>query len=259
VLEDQTPGRQTTAFQLIHGPDARAAELARRALASGARSFAVFGPESPGAGRLTEAFRRAVTAGGGRIVVQASYPPGTSSFATPLAPLRRTTFDAIFIPEDADRLELVAPALAVIDVWSRGLARRPAASGTPRREVLLLSTAVGLSKRLVRNAGRYVQGALLAPGFCAASDDPRSARFVARFRQLYGQDPSATDAYGFDGMRLLRGTIERGARTRADVLRLLASESRDGVTGTVKFGPDHTRIDPPPVYTVEGDELRPAP
>jgi hypothetical protein len=175
-----------------------------------------------------------------------------------MAPLRRTSFDAVFIPDDADRLELVGPALAVIDVWSRPPGRKPQAStpGNPRRDVLLLSTAVGLSKRLVRNAGRYVQGALLAPGFCAASDDPRSARFVARFRQLYAQDPTATDAYGFDGMRLLRAAVERGARTRADVLKLLASESRDGVTGSVKFGPDHTRIDPPPVYTVEGDELR---
>jgi branched-chain amino acid transport system substrate-binding protein len=261
VLEEQTPGRQSTAFQLIHGPEARAAELARRALALGARNFAVVGPATPAAGRLVEAFRRSAAAGGGRIVVQASYPAGSSSFSGPLAPLRRASFDAVFVPDDADRLELVAPALAVIDVWSRPAGPRspPAAGASPRREVLLLSTAVGLSRRLVRNAGRYVQGALLAPGFCAATDDPRSARFVARFRQLYAQDPSATDAYGFDGMRLLRGAVERGARTRADVLRLLASESRDGVTGAVKFGPDHTRVDPPPVYTVEGNDLRPAP
>jgi ABC-type branched-subunit amino acid transport system substrate-binding protein len=125
--------------------------------------------------------------------------------------------------------------------------------------VILLSTAVGLSKRLIRNAGRYVQGALLSPGFYAAGDDARSIRFVNRFRQLYNQDPSATDAYGFDGVRLLRATVERGARTRAAVLKLLASESFDGVTGTLKFGPDHGRIDAPLVYTVEGDEIHAVP
>src|SRR5581483_11811570 len=171
VLEEQTPGRQTTAFQLIHGPEARAAELARRALAAGARTFAELGPDNAAGRRLAEAFRRAVTAAGGRVVVQASYPPTASSFSAAVAPLRRATFDAVFVPDDADRLELVAPALAVIDVWSRSPAtpaHRPvSAPGAPRRrEVLLLSTAVGLSKRLVRNAGRYVQGALLAPGFC---------------------------------------------------------------------------------------------
>jgi ABC-type branched-subunit amino acid transport system substrate-binding protein len=151
----------------------------------------------------------------------------------------------------------------VADLWSRpvGAPKRPppAPGAAKRREVILLSTAVGLSKRLLRNAGRYVQGALLSPGFYAAGDDARSIRFVNRFRQLYNQDPSATDAYGFDGVRLLRATVERGARTRADVLRVLASESFEGVTGTLKFGPDHGRADAPLVYTVEGDEIRAVP
>jgi branched-chain amino acid transport system substrate-binding protein len=263
VLEDQVPGRQTTAFQLIHSPDARAAELARRALAAGARSFAILGPDSAAGQRLAESFKRAVTAGGGRTVVHATYIAGASSFAPAVAQLRRSSFDALFIPDDADRLELVTPALAVADLWSRpvGGAKRPppAPGAAKRREVILLSTAVGLSKRLIRNAGRYVQGALLSPGFYAAGDDARSIRFVNRFRQLYNQDPSATDAYGFDGVRLLRATVERGARTRADVLRVLASESFEGVTGTLKFGPDHGRADAPLVYTVEGDEIRAVP
>jgi branched-chain amino acid transport system substrate-binding protein len=261
VLEDQIPGRQTTAFQLIHGPDARAAELARRALAAGARSFAIIGPDSAAGQRLAEAFKRAVTAGGGRTVAHATYISGASAFAPAVNQLRKVSFDAVFVPEDADRLELVAPALAVADIWSRAVGaskRVPGPGQAKRREVLLLSTAVGLSKRLVKNAGRYVQGALFSPGFYAATDDARSARFVARFRQLYNQDPSATDAYGFDGVRLLRATVERGARTRADVLRVLGSESFEGVTGTLKFGPDHGRADAPLVYTVEGEEIHAA-
>src|SRR6185436_18233311 len=221
VLEDQTSGRQTTAFQLIHSPDARAAELARRALAAGARSFAIIGPDSAAGQRLAEAFKRAVSLGGGRMVVHATYIAGANSFAPAVAQLRKNNFDALFIPDDADRLELVAPALAVADFWSRpvsGSKRPNTPAGAKRREVLLLSTAVGLSARLVRNAGRYVQGALLSPGFFAAGDDARSVRFVNRFRQLHNQPPSATDAYGFDGVRLLRTAVERGARTRADVL-----------------------------------------
>jgi ABC-type branched-subunit amino acid transport system substrate-binding protein len=261
VLEDQVPGRQSTAFQLLHGPDARAAELARRALAAGARTFAILGPDNQAGQRLAESFKRAVTAGGGRVVAQVSYIAGASSFAPAVTQLRRSSFDALFIPDDADRLELVTPALAVGDLWSRPVGagkRPPPPPGAPkRREVILLSTAVGLSKRLVKNAGRYVQGALFSPGFSAAGDEPRSAAFVNRFRQLHNnQDPSATDAYAFDGVRLLRAAVERGARTRADVLRALGSESFEGVTGTLKFGPDHGRVDPPLVYTVEGDEIR---
>jgi ABC-type branched-subunit amino acid transport system substrate-binding protein len=260
VLEDQAPGRQTTAFQLIHSPDARIAELVRRSLALGARSFAILGPDSAGGQRLAESFRRAVTAGGGRVVAQATYVAPTTVFTSAVAQLSRARFDALFIPEESERLELIAPALAVANIWSRPPLRRATApSPGPRREVLFLSTAVGLSSRLVRNAGRYVQGALLSPGFFAVGADPRSASFVNRFRQLYAQDPTATDAYGFDGIRLLRAAVERGARTRADVLRLFTTESFEGVTGTIKFGPEHGRVDVPLVYTVEGDEIRPAP
>jgi branched-chain amino acid transport system substrate-binding protein len=223
----------------------------------------VLGPDSTGGQRLAAAFKRAVSAGGGRVVVEASYIAGASSFAPSVAQLRKASFDAVFIPEDAERLELVAPALAVADLWSHplGAPKRaaPAPGAAKRREVLLLSTAVGLSKRIVKNAGRYVQGAIFCPGFSAAGDDARSTRFIARFRQLYNQEPSATDAYGFDGVRLLRTAVERGARTRADVIKLLSTASFEGVTGTLKFGADHARIDPPLVYTVEGDEIHAVP
>ena len=267
VLEDHPPGRDTTAFQLIHGPESRTAELVRRALATGARSFAIIGPDSPAGQRHADAFRRAVTSGGGRVTAQERYPAGSSSFVTQVANLRRAAFDAVFVADDADRLALIAPALAVADVWSvaavpgrRPGATRPGAPGAPpRREILLLSTAVGLSRNLVRNAGRYVQGALLSPGFFAADGDNRSASFVSRFRQLYNQDPSATDAYGYDGVRLLRTAVERGARSRGDVLRLLATEGFEGVTGTLRFGPDHGRADAPLVYTVDGEDIRVAP
>src|SRR5206468_8521660 len=66
VLDDSPPGALSTAFQLIHAPEARVAELARRALKLGARDFALIGPDSAAGKRLRDAFRREVLAGGGR-------------------------------------------------------------------------------------------------------------------------------------------------------------------------------------------------
>ncbi len=260
ALDEQVPGRQSTTFQLVHGSDARAAELARRALAAGARSFAVLGPDSPAARKMADAFKRAVVAGKGQVVADKAYAAGTTSFSAPINELRSIQFDAIFIPEESRRLELVAPALAAADLrpapWA-GAGRRATGKG---REVLLLSTATALSAGLIKNAGRHVQGALLSPGFFSGAEDPRTSIFVARFRQLHGQDPLAVDAYAFDGVRLLRAAVEQGARTRTDVLRTLASQVQgDGVTGTARFGADHARVDPPLVYTVVGDEVRALP
>jgi branched-chain amino acid transport system substrate-binding protein len=124
--------------------------------------------------------------------------------------------------------------------------------------VLLLSTANDLSPHLLQAAGRYVQGALLAPGFYPAADDDRARAFVEGYRAAYGTDPHATEAYAFDGVNALRAVTAAGARTRADVLRALASGTFEGLTGALRFSAEHGRNDSPRVYVVEGDEIKSA-
>jgi ABC-type branched-subunit amino acid transport system substrate-binding protein len=261
LLDERSPGAQTTAFPLIHSSEARAVALARKALALGARRFAILGPDSASGRRLAAAFKKAVEEGGGAITGQVAYAPGATSFSTSVASLRKLAFEALFIPDDASRLELVAPALAVADIWPRSprtvfaAAHSAASAGAGRREALLLSTALSVSPKFLHNTERYVQGALLCPGFYPA-DDARSGSFVARFREVYGTLPSATDAYGYDAAFVLRGAVERGAKSRADVLRVLATQTFEGLTGDIRFGTDHGRIDPPLVYVVDGDSIR---
>jgi ABC-type branched-subunit amino acid transport system substrate-binding protein len=260
LLDEHAPGARTSAFQLIHAPESRAIALAQRALALGARRFVVLGPDNASGKRLAGAFKNAVTAGGGTLVEHITYVAGATSFSTQVNELRRLGFDALFVPDEASRLELLAPALAVADMWPRRprMFVAPASATAPisgRREVLLLSTALSLSERLLRNAERYVQGAMLCPGYYP-SEDERSGNFVARFREIYGVAPTAADAYGYDGLFILRGAVERGARTRAEALRLVAGGRFEGVTGDIRFGPDHGRIDPPLIYVVDGDSIR---
>ena len=260
LLDERAPGARTSAFQLIHAPEARATTLARRALALGARRFVILGPDSAAGKRLATAFRNMVSAGGGALVAQLTYPAGSTSFSTQVNDLRQLAFDALFVPDEASRLELIAPALAVADIWPRSPRMMAAFSSVPRatngrREVLLLSTALSLSERLLRHAERYVQGAMLCPGYYPA-EDARGGNFVARFRETYGTNPTAADAYGYDGLSILRGVVERGARTRAEALRMVANGRFEGLTGDIRFGPDHSRIDPPWVYVVDGDRIR---
>src|SRR4029077_6858995 len=80
ALDYAAPGATSTAFQLIRAPDARVAALARAALKLGARDFAMLGPDSAAGKRLREAFRREVTAGGGRRAAGASAPPCATYF-----------------------------------------------------------------------------------------------------------------------------------------------------------------------------------
>ena len=260
TLDDQPPGALSTGFQLVHGPEARVAELARRALKLGVREFAILGPDNASGKRLRDAFRKQITAGGGKVTVEASYVAGVNTFSTAVAALKKASFQAILVPDSADRLELIAPALAFADLWPQPFApRQKGAKGPPGkspRHVLLLSTANDLSPKLIQNAGRYVQGALLSPGFFADEDDARSRGFVEAYRAAYGQDPHAAEAYAYDGVRLLRAATDTGARTRSEVLKALGAGSFAGLTGTVRFGPDHGRVDPPLIYVVDGDQIR---
>ena len=257
LLDERSPGGQTTAFPLIHSAEARAVALARKALALGARKFAILGPETASSKRLAAAYQKAVEEGGGAVVGHITYAASATSFTANIATLRKLSFEVLFVPDDASHLELVAPALAAADIWPRSPRSTIAgARGTTgRREAILESTALSVSPKLLHNAERYVQGALLCPGFYPA-DDARSGTFVNRFRDAYGSLPSASDAYGYDALFVLRTAVERGARSRADVLRILASQTFEGLTGDIRFGADHGGIDPPLVYVVEGDSIR---
>jgi ABC-type branched-subunit amino acid transport system substrate-binding protein len=255
-LDDVAPGAATSAFQLVHAPEARVAELARRALTAGARDFAVLGPDSASGKRLRDAFRQAVAAGGGRVSAEATYPPGATAFTTPIAALKKAAPQAVFVADGADRLELIAPALAFADLWPAPWGKRPEAGKKGVRNVLLLATANDLSPRLLQNAGRYVQGALLAPGFYADATDAAAKTFVDAYRAAYGQEPHATEAYAYDGVSALRAAAAAGGRSRADVMRALATGSFEGLTGTLRFGAQHERVDPPRVYTVDGDDIK---
>jgi len=270
-LEDVAPGALTTAFQMIHAPEMRAAALAKQAARLGARRFAILGPDSAAGKRLREAFRRSVAEAGGSVVSEASYVAGATSFAGPINTLKKTSFDAVFVPDSAERLPLIAPALAVADLWpqpwtkaaaAEAKATRPKgkdASAAHPRPILLLSTASDVSHKLVDSAGRYVQGALLCPGFFADDSEGRAHAFLEAYRAAYGQDPHATEAYTYDAVATFQSVVRQGARTRGDVVKVLSGGATtpllQGLTGSVTFGPDHGRTDSPIVYVVDGTSI----
>jgi ABC-type branched-subunit amino acid transport system substrate-binding protein len=260
TLDDTAPGAGAAAFQLVHPASGRAASLAQAALKVGAREFALIGPDTAAGTALRRAFKSAVTAGGGRVGADVSYPPGSTSFTAQVAAIKKAQPQVVFVADGSDRLELIAPALAAADLWPApwGAPRQASVPGKPKppRNVLLVSTAADLSPRLLQSAGRYVQGTLLAPGFYAGADDPRAAAFVQAYRSTYGQDPHVTEAYAYDGVNAIRAAVAGGARTRSDLTRALATGSFDGLTGALRFGPDHGRADPPRIYVVQGDDIK---
>jgi ABC-type branched-subunit amino acid transport system substrate-binding protein len=231
-------------FHIRHSAEARARTLAQRALAKGVKTFAVLAPENGYGKAVGGAFAATVEKGGGTLVKTVTYPKGTKSFAAQAAALG-SSWQAVFVPDEADNLGLIAPALAATGNLARPMPFPKKVIGG--RPILLLSTAEDLNDTYLVNAGRHSEGALLAPGFYPDDDDPKLKAFIDGYRAAYGHAPAATDAYAYDAAQLVAAGAAGG---RAGLAATLASGQLTGVTGTIQFDASHRRADPGVLYTV---------
>ncbi|MCX5740896.1 MAG: ABC transporter substrate-binding protein, partial [Proteobacteria bacterium] len=239
--EERTQGKYV--FHIRHSAEARVRTLAQRALAKGVKKFAVLAPDSGYGRALTAAFEAEVGKGGGAIVIKVSYPAETKSFASVAGKLGGG-WDGVFVPEQADTLALITPALAASGKVPKPVGTKKVAGGKP---VLLLSTAEGLSAAYLADAGRHSEGALFAPGFYPDDTDAMQKPFIERYVASYGHAPGATEAYAFDAAQLAAAA---GSGGRAGLAATLARSELPGITGAIRFDVDHHRSDPGVLYTV---------
>jgi branched-chain amino acid transport system substrate-binding protein len=116
---------------------------------------------------------------------------------------------------------------------------------------VLLTTAEAITGRFLKGSGRYTNGAILAPGFYPDDSDERTGTYVARFRNVFGEDPTYLDAYAYDAAMLLRQAVERGGEGRDTVAAWLgAVRGVPGLTGDIAFDGHGNRADRGVLYTV---------
>ncbi|BDG09685.1 penicillin-binding protein activator [Anaeromyxobacter paludicola] len=152
------------------------------------------------------------------------------------------TFDAVFIPDFAKNVALLAPALAVEDVMTLtcdepALERFRKATNQPdARAVQLLGANGWDDPALVAKASRYVECAVFVDGFFAGSQRPATRRFVEAFEKQYQHPPTILEASAFDAAGLLRGALEAGAVNREAVrAQLTSGRPWPGATGDLRF------------------------
>lgn len=241
-----TPEQRTTGrfvFHMRHSAEARARGLAQRALSRGVKAFAVLAPDNGYGRAVTAAFVAQVQQGGGTIVTTVKYPPDTKSFPS-FANKLDGKWDAVFVPDRADKLGLITPAIAASGRLPKPLGTKRVTGGRP---VLLLSTAEGLTGQYIGDAGRLSEGAWLAPGFYPDDTDPASKAFLDQFIASYGRAPGVTEAYAYDAAQL---AASAGGGGRLALVNALASGQLSGLTGTISFDKQHRRSDAGVVYTI---------
>lgn len=225
-------------FAIRHSAEDRARSLARHAYGAGVRDFAIFAPSGPYGTAVGLAFRNEVEALGGTVVVEVNYAKGTTSFKDDLKKLKKP-WSAVFVPDLAKSLQLIAPALAAANLHAMPRGKK----SKHGRSILLLSTAEGIEHGYLRSAGRYSLGAILAPGYYSDRTDARIAEFVARYVAHFGSEPSAHEAYAFDAAAVVRHATDAGAKTRGQLHGALLDQSVPGLTGEIQFAADGRRSD----------------
>jgi ABC-type branched-subunit amino acid transport system substrate-binding protein len=234
-------------FHVRHSAEARARALAARAISKGVTKFAVLTPDSGYGKSVTAAFVDEVTKNNGTITKTITYPKDTKSFGS-FAKKLGDGFQSVFVPEEADKLGLITPALAATGSVPKPLGTKKISGGG--HPILLMSTAEGLSGDYINIAGRQSEGAWFAPGYYPDDQDPAQKQFLDRYIAAYAKAPSVTEAYAYDAALLAASASSGG---RAALASTLARATLTGVTGTIQFDPDHRRADPGVIYAVVND------
>jgi ABC-type branched-subunit amino acid transport system substrate-binding protein len=224
--------------------------LARYAvLEMGYSSFGVLRPQNRQGEELARFFAEEVLALGGLVTAEEVYPAGATDFRRQVRLLMgvdpdasddppeltederladlfvpefpTVDFDALFIPDYADMVGMIAPQIPFYGM----------------EKVPLLGINGWNSPDLIRNAGRYVEGAVFVDGFFRYSSYPFVEDFVRLYFERYAEEPSILEAQGFDVAGMLLSILDRpGVNTREDVrLALSLLRNYPGVTGATSF------------------------
>jgi branched-chain amino acid transport system substrate-binding protein len=257
-------------FRYFPTPQAEAAALAKAAKARGAKSFAVLYPDTAYGKALLEAFQEEATRVGVTQGPTQSYAAGATSFGTEAAALEKQSFDALFVPDSAQQLALIAPALAAAGLWSatgaphagatareaRAAARRGVETAKPTRNIVLLAPSIAFDANLPKLAGRYLQGAMFSVSFDAQSGSAPVPEFVRKFQEAFGSSPDIYAAFAHDAYRLVRSAVDGGATTRTSLAARLPQAKDDGaVTGTKGFTSSREASEPTRVIELQGDKF----
>lgn len=161
----------------------------------GIKRYAAFYPDSSYGRTFLQEFQEGVAARGGEVAVSDSYVPGTRDFVPLLSALRDAlgpnpegapTPGALFVPDDAATVAALAGQLA----------------DTTWRGIKLLSTNLVHNPETLEQA-RALEGVWFPDAFFAGDPDPGVQRFMAAYRQQYGEEPDYLAAQGYVVVRVL--------------------------------------------------------
>src|SRR5215468_4030940 len=132
-------------------------------------------------------------------------------------------FEALFIPDEWQRVGLVAPALAVEDIITntcdpKEIEKLKKTTGKKEIRTVTLLGGNGWNSpkngdgvpQLVERGGKFVLCSVFVDGFYADSDQAATKKFVRSYGEAYKESsPTLLDAVGYDSARMLRQLLDK--------------------------------------------------
>lgn len=220
----------------------------------GIRTYAILYPRSAYGLTFKRLFQQEVERWKGEVVAVASYADDQTDFGDvikgmveyepppPEEPQEKPkpiiNFEAMFVPDDFKKLNLVIPQLAYYDIT----------------EVQLLGTNGWDSPELVRNSAKFVEGAVFVDGFFKDSPFSVVRSFVMDFEDTFHFSPTLLEALSFDTTKIILRIISSKGFFSRDAL--LSFKGYAGVTGFTGFTADGEGIRDLFLLTVSGGRIR---
>jgi branched-chain amino acid transport system substrate-binding protein len=178
--------------------------------------FVILHPESPYGTALRDRFREQVLQRQGEIVAVLSYNPNSANISRVLGRLNGLQYDAIFLPEYADKVPVIVAQLAAQNI----------------KGVQLLGTDAWNTPGLVAKDARLLESAIFVDGFFVSAPAPAVHTFVEQFRERYQETPDLLAAQAYDTLLMCVQVLKAGAHTPRQLRDgLLRVHDFDGVSG----------------------------
>jgi ABC-type branched-subunit amino acid transport system substrate-binding protein len=153
------------------------------------------------------------------VVIEQRFANGDTSFSEQLDSIAHTNADALFLLGNPRELGLIVKA-----VRDRGV----------RLPIFAFDRCI--HPKFLEAAGAAAEGVVATAPFNPDRDEPTWRDFQRRYRERFGEAPSAFSAHAYDGTNLIIAAIRTAGLNRARIRdALFANKTVAGVTGTIEF------------------------
>ncbi|MDA3862325.1 MAG: penicillin-binding protein activator [Deltaproteobacteria bacterium] len=219
----------------------KAVALVKSAFNRGARKFVILHPDNSYGKVYSHAFAKTVKKLGGEVLKTMSY----SRRKLPRK-LYLPKMDAVFIPDTAKNIETLSRVLAASGHFPGYL---------KKNSPILLSTAEALDSSILRNSGRYLKGAIFAPGIYPDLKSGANQPFL----QIMNKWKSsivlvhALEAYNF--YNTVHQIVKDGATSHSDINIGIYKLNAGPGLGTF-YDKNGKTYRPPRLYQFDGNKIK---